>query len=83
MAMGWAETGTGCSQLGASGFVIEAGRATLRCGLFVLKYRCGQRAAGSVLGLGLIISVSIDWSHWLVDMLLSVWRWGGRRWGQI
>ena len=32
MAMGWAKTGTGCSQLGANGFVMEAGRATLRCG---------------------------------------------------
>ena len=34
--MGWADTGTGYSQLGESGFTMEAGKAMLHCDLSVL-----------------------------------------------
>ena len=51
--MGWEETGTGFSQLGASGFVMEVDRATLRCLISGFsgwsQTLCGP---GSVLGRG-------------------------------
>ena len=54
LALGREEIGPGFCLICASVFSMEVGRLTLRCGLFVLKYRCGRRADGSVLGLGLM-----------------------------
>ena len=34
LVMGWVETELSCSQFGASGPAMEAGRAMLRCGIY-------------------------------------------------
>ena len=60
-----------------------SGRLTLCYGLFVPLDECGQREAGSVIGVCLILRAGLDLSLWYVGTLLSVWRWGRRIWGQV
>ena len=60
-----------------------SGRLMLFCGLFVPADGCERRSDESVIGLGLIIRACLDWNHWSVGMLLSVWQWGGQRWGRV
>ena len=60
-----------------------AGRLTVCYGIIVPEDGCGRRAAGSVIGLGVIIREGLDRSHWLVGTLISVWRGGACRWGRV
>ena len=57
------ESGPDFCLIRASGFSMALGRLTLRCGFFVPADGCGQSAAGSVLGVRLIIGAGLDWSQ--------------------
>ena len=78
--MGWAEMGTGCSRLGASGFLMEAGRATLRCGIsslsgsldfWIQRLGAGGVRSGYIIRRGPVVWDLLVINRWVVRLLLA------------